>query len=376
MNNWVITSFAAFVLSAFCAGILIPQILLVAFRKQLFDEPDQRKIHKGVVPRLGGIAFTPVICFTVSLILGIEYSMGGFDLGNLMAENARALCFGMCAILLLYLTGMSDDLIGVRYRAKLVIQFICAALLVAGDLWISNLHGILGIHEIPIWIGAPLTMVVMVYVVNAINLIDGIDGLASGLSAAALITYGTVFGLVGKPVYALLSFAALGVLVPFFYYNVFGNPLKRKKIFMGDTGSLTIGLLLSFLGLQTLVYSPETVPMFDTNVIIMALSPLIIPCFDVVRVFAFRLIHHGNPFLPDKSHIHHKLLAMGMPQRTAMVSIVIGAVFFSGLNIMLSRYLNVNALLLIDILVWTAMNHIVNKLINKTSAVAKDKAKN
>lgn len=228
MENWALTSFVAFILSAFCAGILIPQILLVAFRRNLFDEPDHRKIHHGIVPRLGGIAFTPVIFFTVSLLLGIEYSMG-MDMNGLMAENARAIAFGVCAILLLYLTGMSDDLVGVRYRAKLVVQFICAALLVAGGMWISNLHGILGIHEIPFWLGAPLSMVIIVYVVNAINLIDGIDGLASGLSAAAFIIYGTVFGLVGKPVYAVMSFAALGVLVPFFYYNVFGNPVKRKK---------------------------------------------------------------------------------------------------------------------------------------------------
>lgn len=376
MDNWVLTSFAAFILSAFCAGILIPQILLVAFRKQLFDEPDPRKIHHGIVPRLGGIAFTPVICFTISFILGVEYSIGNNPMIALMTENAKAISFGMCALLILYLTGMCDDLIGVRYRAKLVVQIICAAFLVAGGMWVSNLHGILGIHEIPFWIGAPLTILIIVYVVNAINLIDGIDGLASGLSAAALIIYGMVFGLVGKPVYAVLAFAGLGVLVPFFYYNVFGNPVKRQKIFMGDTGSLTIGLLLIFLGLQILVYSPETVPLFDTNVIIMAISPLIIPCFDVVRVFAYRLIRHGNPFLPDKSHIHHKLLAIGMPQRLAMVSIVVGSVFFSVLNIFLSNYLNVNALFLIDILLWTIMNHVINRLINKHSAVAKNKANN
>lgn len=219
-------------------------------------------------------------------------------------------------------------------------------------------------------------MVIIVYVVNAINLIDGIDGLASGLSAAAFIIYGTVFGLVGKPVYAVMSFAALGVLVPFFYYNVFGNPVKRKKIFMGDTGSLTIGLLLTFMGLQILVYSPEQVPLFGTNVIVMAVSPLIIPCFDVIRVFAFRLIHHGNPFLPDKSHIHHKLLAIGMPQKAAMVSIVIGAVFFSALNIFLSRYLNVNALLFIDIFLWTAANYIINRLISKHKGVAQNNGNN
>ena len=273
--------------------------------------------------------------------------------------------------------GTLDSAISRLSRQWSVMIFsVCAALLVAGGLWVSNLHGILGIYEIPFWLGAPLSMVIIVYVVNAINLIDGIDGLASGLSAAAFIIYGTVFGLVGKPVYAVMSFAALGVLVPFFYYNVFGNPVKRKKIFMGDTGSLTIGLLLTFMGLQILVYSPEQVPLFGTNVIVMAVSPLIIPCFDVIRVFAFRLIHHGNPFLPDKSHIHHKLLAIGMPQKAAMVSIVIGAVFFSALNIFLSRYLNVNALLFIDIFLWTAANYIINRLISKHKGVAQNNGNN
>ncbi len=130
------------------------------------------------------------------------------------------------------------------------------------------------------------------------------------------------------------------------------------------------------MGLQILVYSPEQVPLFGTNVIVMAVSPLIIPCFDVIRVFAFRLIHHGNPFLPDKSHIHHKLLAIGMPQKAAMVSIVIGAVFFSALNIFLSRYLNVNALLFIDIFLWTAANYIINRLISKHKGVAQNNGNN
>ena len=371
MENWVLISFLAFIVSAFCAGILIPQILLIAFRRKLFDEPDPRKIHRGVVPRLGGVAFMPVTCFTMSMILGIGYYVDPIGIDMLMMENARAVAFGMCAILMLYLTGMCDDLIGVRYSAKFVVQILCAAFLIAGGMCITNLHGILGIHSIPFWLGAPLTILVVVFITNAINLIDGIDGLASGLSIAAVIIYGTAFGMIGKPIYAVLAFAVLGVLVQFFYYNVFGNPEKRKKIFMGDTGSLTIGLILSFLSLQILVFSPEKMPVFNTNIMIMAISPLIIPCFDVVRVFAHRLIHHGNPFLPDKTHIHHKLLAVGLPQRLAMVSIVIGAVFFSALNILLSRYLNVNALLLIDILVWTAMNHLINRAINRRQNVAK-----
>lgn len=356
MNIWIAGSIIAMLLSILFAGILIPQILLVSFRRKLFDEPDERKIHRGTVPRLGGIAFTPVICFSVSLLLGLAFLMGDKEIEFMMRSNAQAIAFGFCALLMLYLTGMADDLIGVRYRAKFVIQIFCSVLLIGGGLWIHDLHGVLGLHAISPFLGIPLTILIVVYVINAINLIDGIDGLASGLSGAAFIIYGVAFLLISKPVYAMISFAAFGVLIQFFYYNVFGNPEKRKKIFMGDTGSLTIGLFLVFLALALLQYAPESLPIFRTNPLILAASPLMIPCFDVVRVFFRRIRRHGNPFLPDKTHIHHKLLAIGINQRLAMVFIVVSAIIFSAFNIFLSRYIEVNLLLLIDIAVWTLSN--------------------
>lgn len=371
MTSWIINSLLALLLSILFAGILIPQILLVSFRRKLFDEPDERKIHRGAVPRLGGIAFTPVICFSVSLLLGLSFLIGDTDIEYLMRTNARSIAFGFCALLLLYLTGMADDLIGVRYRAKFVIQIFCAVLLVGAGLCISDMHGLFGLTFISPWLGIPLTVLVVVYIINAINLIDGIDGLCSGLSSAAFIIYGTAFLMIGKPVYAMLSFAALGVLVQFFYYNVFGNPERGKKIFMGDTGSLTIGLLLVFLGLTLLHYAPESVPLFRTNPVVFALSPLLIPSFDVARVFLRRIRRHGNPFLPDKTHIHHKLLALGLPQRLAMVFIVVAAVVFSLVNILFSRYVNVNLLLLIDVVVWILVNMWLTKKIAHREAAQK-----
>ena len=224
MTSWVINSIAAMLLSILFAGILIPQILLVSFRRKLFDEPDERKIHRGTVPRLGGIAFTPVICFSVSLLLGFAYLMGDVDIEYMMRINAQAISFGFCALLMMYLTGMSDDLVGVRYRAKFIIQIFCAVLLIGGGLWIHDMHGVLGLHAISPFLGIPLTMLIVVYVINAINLIDGIDGLASGLSGAAFVIYGIAFLLIGKPVYAMISFACVGALIQFFYYNVYGNP--------------------------------------------------------------------------------------------------------------------------------------------------------
>ncbi len=356
MTTWIICCFLSTLLSVLFAGILIPQILLVSYRRKLFDMPDERKIHCGTVPRLGGIAFTPVILFSVSLLLGMSILMGNTDMENMMRINAQAISFGLCALLLMYLTGMSDDLIGVRYRAKFVVQIFCAVLLIGAGMYVNDLHGIIGLGHISPWFGIPLTILIVVYVVNAINLIDGIDGLASGLSSAAFIIYGTAFLMIGKPIFAMLSFACLGVLIQFFYYNVFGSAERKKKIFMGDTGSLTIGLLLAFLGLALLQWSPDKFPTFRTNPMILAVSPLIIPCFDVVRVFLHRVRRHGNPFLPDKTHIHHKMLAIGLNQRLAMVLIVVASITFSIANILLSRYVEVNLLLILDILLWTLAN--------------------
>lgn len=223
MTIWIICCFLSTLLSVLFAGILIPQILLVSYRRKLFDMPDERKIHRGTVPRLGGIAFTPVILFSVSLLLGMSILMGNTDMENMMRINAQAISFGLCALLLMYLTGMSDDLIGVRYRAKFVVQIFCAVLLIGAGMYVNDLHGIIGIGHISPWFGIPLTILIVVYVVNAINLIDGIDGLASGLSSAAFIIYGTAFLMIGKPIFAMLSFACLGVLIQFFYYNVFGS---------------------------------------------------------------------------------------------------------------------------------------------------------
>ena len=356
MTTWIICCFLSTLLSVLFAGILIPQILLVSYRRKLFDMPDERKIHRGTVPRLGGIAFTPVILFSVSLLLSMSILMGNTDMENMMRINAQAISFGLCALLLMYLTGMSDDLIGVRYRAKFVVQIFCAVLLIGAGMYVNDLHGIIGLGHISPWFGIPLTILIVVYVVNAINLIDGIDGLASGLSSAAFIIYGTAFLMIGKPIFAMLSFACLGVLIQFFYYNVFGSAERKKKIFMGDTGSLTIGLLLAFLGLALLQWSPDKFPTFRTNPMILAVSPLIIPCFDVVRVFLHRVRRHGNPFLPDKTHIHHKMLAIGLNQRLAMVLIVVASITFSIANILLSRYIEVNLLLILDILLWTLAN--------------------
>lgn len=353
---WIINSVLVFVISAFCAGVLIPQILLISFRKQLFDIPDERKIHQGVVPRLGGIAFKPVVFFSVAFLLGISQLFGyGEFLDGILSES-RTLAFGFCAIMILYLVGIADDLVGVRYRAKFVIQICCGLMVIGGGLWINDLYGLLYLHEIPDWIGYIVSLFAVVFIINAVNLIDGIDGLASGLCGVTVLFYGVVFLLMHEYIYAMLSFATLGVLVPFFYFNVFGNPVKQKKIFMGDTGSLTVGMMICILSLRMVHRFPSDLLEMQANPFILAYSPLIIPCFDVVRVYLHRVKNGKNPFLPDKNHIHHKMLAVGMRQRTAMITIVFLSVCFTLCNILLSRYMDVTLLLVLDVAVWTTGN--------------------
>lgn len=362
MNQSAIQCLAVFLVSLLIAGIIIPQILLISFRKNLFDEVDERKIHKGRVPRLGGIAFMPSMVFAVAFMCGL-YSCISLHTGRIVGEDSTVFCFGMCALMTMYLVGMADDLVGVRYSAKFVAQIIAAAFLASSGLTINNLGGFLGIEQIPVWISVPLSMLVVVFVTNAINLIDGIDGLASGLSSIALLFYGWVLMCCGEVPYALVAFGTLGALIQFYYYNVFGNAKIGKKIFMGDTGALTTGIILCFLSLHICNIDVESAG-FHCDRLVMAFAPLLIPCFDVVRVYFRRIRHHSNPFLPDKTHIHHKLLAIGMHQRVAMVTILLVSVAFSAANYVLSAVLNSAVLLVIDIVVFVVANIWLSSKIN------------
>lgn len=361
---WIITDIAVFGVALFLTGIIIPQILLIAFRKKLFDEIDERKIHKGVVPRLGGIAFLPAIIFSICLVLATCSSLGYSDILSILGGVGQSILYLLCAEMLIFLIGIADDLVGVRYKAKFIVQIICAVFICTAGAYIHDLSGIIGIHAIPSWLGWILSGFIVVYLVNAINLIDGIDGLASGLSGIALIFYGIVLTISQQWILALLAWAQFGTLVPFFYYNVFGNPKKQKKIFMGDTGALTLGMLMSFIALSiTNIDSLEIT--YHYNKVVLSFSPLVIPAFDVVRVYFHRVRHHRNPFLPDKCHIHHKLLALGFNQRTSLCLILAAAIAFMLINVLLSPYISATFLLLADIAIWIAINVAITGLIRK-----------
>ena len=354
----------SFLLSALLGLVVIPNILLISYKKRLFDQPDPRKVHSTPVPRLGGVSFFPVILITICFLTGLRY-YAGFPLENLPAEHTLCVfLFLAVGCMMLYLVGVADDLVGVGYRYKFVVQILASLLLVLSGEWLNSLGGLFGIHSLPAVVGIPLSVLVIVYVTNAINLIDGIDGLASGLSCIALAALGLLHVLEGEVIYAMVAFATLGVLVPFFYYNVFGQVARGRKIFMGDTGSLTMGMILVTLAIRLSVYDPVKEAMFPSSAIL-AFSFLIVPLFDVVRVVIHRVRTGHHPFLPDKNHIHHKFIALGYSHRKAMLIILAISLGFSLLNMVGIHYVAITPLLGIDILLWTIMHFWITARINR-----------
>ena len=360
MINWIFLS-AGCLLSLVLGLMIIPKILLISYKKRLFDLPNSRKVHQVPVPRLGGISFFPVILISSCFILGVRVSTG-FPIVELPAHEFLFFTVGG---MMLFLIGVADDLIGVGYRYKFLVQIIAAFLIVCPGEWFNTLGGLFGIYELPVALGVLFTLFVVVYITNAINLIDGIDGLASGLSCIALSVLGIICMVEGDEIYAQLAFATLGVIVPFWFYNVFGNAKRGHKLFMGDTGSLILGYIISLLVIHLSRNDMSEANEVAHSHMVLAFSTLIVPLFDVVRVVIHRLREGKSPFLPDKNHFHHKLLRTGMRPRQVMVTILFIALFFIGINGLLADVLNITILLMLDIVLWTLMQLGINRAIRR-----------
>lgn len=356
---------AAFITAVILGRIIIPNILVISMRKRLFDEPDARKIHKRPIPRLGGVTFFPVIVFTLCTFTAIHLFKGHFVYNIITLNTAREMLFLISGLTLLYIVGIADDLIGVRYRKKFVVQIISAAMFPIAGLYINSFYGLFGINEIDPIIGIPFTMLLVVFITNAINLIDGIDGLASGLSMVALVAFGVIFVHFQSWLYALLAFVSVGVIIPFFSYNVFGNADRGRKIFMGDTGSLTLGYILSFFVIRFCMHEPNSMMQVQGSPVLIAFSVLMVPCLDVVRVVLRRARNRKPLFLPDKTHIHHKFLAMGFSPRRALITIQIMSACFCAFTMGALDFMNNTVIFIIDIATWTLLNVWFDKIINK-----------
>lgn len=291
------------------AVALIPPILKVARIKYLFDPPDERKLHTNAIPPLGGVAIF------IAFILSVIFSSHGLTFYPFQ--------YIVAAIMLMFFIGLKDDLIGISARKKFAVQAISVSLLIAlGNFQITNFHGLFGIHEIYPVIGIPFTLFLMIAIINAINLIDGIDGLASGLAMMASFILGSWFFLADYTQYAIISFALTGSLAGFFLFNVFGN---KNKLFMGDTGSLVVGMILALLVVRFNELNVNKLALYAIGgAPSVSFAILMLPLIDTLRVITIRILSGRSPFSADKNHIHHRLLGL-FPNHLTVTLIMTGS---------------------------------------------------
>lgn len=275
-----------------------PRLVKLAYLKGIVDNPDFRKLQRSPVPVLGGCA----VFFGISLGLGIVSPF--FDSSQLPII--------MAAMTLMLYIGTMDDILNLSPGFRFFVEVLCLVLLVvAGGFSISHFHGLWGIGAIPCWwCSALLTVFAAVGIINAINLIDGVNGLSSGYCIMACLIFGTFFFFAGDLVMVLLATVCVGALIPFFFHNVFG---KSSRMFIGDGGTLVMGLVMSIFVIHTLdarslgaVFAAR-----GFGLIPFTLAVLSVPVFDTLRVMSARVRRHVSPFHPDKTHLHHLFIEMG-----------------------------------------------------------------
>jgi UDP-GlcNAc:undecaprenyl-phosphate/decaprenyl-phosphate GlcNAc-1-phosphate transferase len=326
---FILVAVIAFVITA----LSIPQIVRVAEAKDLFDTPNSRKATQKIVPTLGGIAIF------IGLTLGITLGGDGFPFFDLK--------FIFASLLITFFAGVKDDLVGISPNSKLLaLVFSIFIITFFANLRFSHLYGLFGIDEIGFIPSTILTFFVGIVIINSMNLIDGIDGLASSIAVQVSTILGIWFALIGLPEYALISFSLAGSCLAFFVFNVFGN---KNKIFMGDTGSLLIGTMLFVLAAKFNEFNAvHTGDFVVKSVPAVLIGFMAYPLFDVLRVFVLRVfIIKKSPFRPDKNHIHHRLLALGLSHLQATTIIFFVNTIFSAGSLILQRYLGVFELVMI-----------------------------
>lgn len=287
---------ASFITSFLVTYYSIPSIVSVARAKKLYDEPNGRTSHLNATPTLGGLPIFSAVMITMLVF---------FDFTSFPDMQ-----YVMAGSIIIFFIGIKDDILSISPLKKLGGQVTASLIIIIlGDIRFTHLHGFLDITFIPYWPSVVLTLFVLILIINCFNLIDGIDGLASGIGIVASLSFGVWFGLIKDWEYVAVSLAILGALAAFFYFNVWGT---KNKIFMGDTGSLLLGLFMAVLVIhfnEANIYHNNPYNVMGAPAV--SFGILIIPLFDTLRVFVTRTMSNKSPFSPDKGHVHHRLLKLG-----------------------------------------------------------------
>jgi UDP-GlcNAc:undecaprenyl-phosphate/decaprenyl-phosphate GlcNAc-1-phosphate transferase len=275
--------------------LAIPVILQIAEQKKLYDIPDERKVHTRPVASLGGVAI-----------------FGGFLLSSLLSIQGYLnpeFQYFFAAALVIFFLGLKDDLMVLSASKKFIGQVIAASILIhLGGIRLDSMYGLFGFNEVPEAFGLALSYLTIIVVINSFNLIDGVDGLAASLGILTMVIFGIYFYWISYLAYSLLAFSMAGSLVAFVIFN--HHP---AKIFMGDSGSLMIGLVNSILVIKFInVANDPAVALPVASAVAVGFAILIVPLLDTLRVFSIRISKGNSPFTPDRNHVHHLLLDRGM----------------------------------------------------------------
>jgi UDP-GlcNAc:undecaprenyl-phosphate GlcNAc-1-phosphate transferase len=292
--------------------ICIRSVISVAREKHLFDEPsEERKIHIYKTPNLGGVGIYCAFLFAIALVVPTNV---------LPYFNSF-----VAASLIIFAIGLKDDLVGLGPTKKFLAQIAAAGILAfLGDIRFTSFHGLFGVGEISYPLSILITVLINIFIYNAINLIDGIDGLAGTLGLLASITFAVCFYLMGNQGDFLLAVAFSGCLIGFLYYNI-----TPAKTFMGDTGSLFIGFMLSVFFVRFIELNKINTSFFKAAPAI-ALATIIIPVVDTVRVFMFRVLRGRSPFVADSNHLHHRFINMGFSHmQTTLILLATNGAFIA-----------------------------------------------
>lgn len=307
---YIILSF----ITALCISLYaVPIVIRVAHSLKLLDNPNERSAANCPIPTLGGISIFLGFIFTSTV------ATSAYELPELV--------YIIMAVTLMFFVGLKDDILTLSPWKKLTAQIISAAFIIfLAKIQFTNLHGFLGIGEMGTVPGIILTFFAIIVIINAFNLMDGIDGLAAGLSMLAAAIFGSWFFISGHIEYAIISFSLLGAIAGFFYFNVYG---KENKIFMGDTGSLVLGTIMSVIVIQFNEFNIDlTRPFALASAPAVSFGILIYPLADTLRVFVIRALQYKSPFVADKNHLHHRLLTLGFSHKRATFTIIVMNILF------------------------------------------------
>ena len=299
---------AIFLIACIATQWIFPNVLNVAFQKNIVDNPDARKLQRRPVPVLGGA------CVFFGVVMGLCFAQLFFNLSSLFPV--------MCAMTVMLCVGIMDDIIDLSPKTRFIVEILVVLVtLCANGYMIDSFHGLWGLSEISVYIAVPLAVVAAVGIINAINLVDGVDGLSTGYCMMASSLFGIMAAIVGDWPILLLAVISVGALLPFFLHNVFG---KTTKMFIGDGGTLMMGVMISAFVMNML----NSDALYDglasqgLGLIPFTLAVLAVPVFDTLRVMLARIVRGNSPFKPDKTHLHHLFIELGFSHVGATVSIL------------------------------------------------------